>query len=372
LRLAGALALFWFLCGYTSEGRCQLEQVLTQSSCLTSRDPAGRSLHAKALYGLGILQGDAGSVVKARALLAESLALSRESGDTAGVANALFMLGVVRVGLSDPRTAHTVYQESLMLFRALGDTWHEACVLSGLGHTLLMTGGDRARVQALYEESLRLFHALGDPLGRALGRAIAVNGLAGIAVAQGDHGAAQVLYEEMVSIAARTGVTCPLVSALESLAYVALEQGEATRARDLLTEGLRLWRQEGNWLGIVRALAGLAGVAAAQGQAGRAGRLFAVVHAAFPKSGMLFGAMFFPTACVLIDGSHRAWFDHLLAKARTDLDMQAFNAGWSVGTVMALEDAIAEAVGETEEDSLGPAARDCLVPSKSRSQETVS
>ena len=175
-----------------------------------------------------------------------------------------------------------------------------------------------------------------------------------------------------MSLASRTGVTCPLVSALESLAYVALEQGEATRARDLLAEALRLWRQVGNWLGIVRTLAGLAGVASAQAQAGRAGRLFAVVHAAFPKSGMLFGSMFFPTACVLIDGSHRAWFDRLLAKARTGLDVQAFNAGWIVGTVMTLEDAIAEAVGETREYSLGPPDRDCLVPLKSRSQETVS
>src|SRR5215211_4585265 len=54
----------------------------------------------------------------------------------------------------------------------------------------------------------------------------------------------------------------------------------------------------------------------------------------------------FVTAWAFLAGSDRAYFERQVAKARAELDVDGFAAGWAAGATRSLEEAIAEALGE--------------------------
>lgn len=88
LRLAAALAGFWGLRGYVSEGRRWLESML-------ARSPAPTIVRSRALRGAGVLARMQGDFAQDRAHCEECLAISRELGDAGAVAAALFWRGTL-------------------------------------------------------------------------------------------------------------------------------------------------------------------------------------------------------------------------------------------------------------------------------------
>lgn len=134
-------------------------------------------------------QSEQGAV---RALLEESLALSREMGDKGNMAICFFLLGDAALQQSDTTTARSLAEQSLELFKEMGDQGWTAQSLALLG-TVNVVQGDYTAARALYEESLTF------PLG---GDASFLEGLAGVVAAQGEltwaahlWGAAEVLRE---------------------------------------------------------------------------------------------------------------------------------------------------------------------------------
>jgi hypothetical protein len=105
LRLAVALARFWFMRGYLSEGRRWLTALLEGTA-------APAELRGKALHAIGGLAREQGEYLTARSSLEASLTLRREIGDSAGIAETLTALGLIMTRQGRPEQAHIYYEEN--------------------------------------------------------------------------------------------------------------------------------------------------------------------------------------------------------------------------------------------------------------------
>jgi predicted ATPase len=288
LRLAGALARFWYLRGYVYEGRMRLEEVLSKTT-----DADQSTVRGKALYGGGLLAWAQADYVVADVRAKDCVSIFREHGDTQWLAYGETLLGMVQLGQGHTEAARSFLEESRALLRESRDTWGEATALYYLGRAAT-TANEWEAARSLYEESLPLMRMTED-------------------------------RRDLLTVLTRAG-------------WVQLRRGDPQQAANLLKEGLRIWRDvqhPGPAPGIIMSLAGLAAVAAGREQGERAGQLFAAAQTLNLSSSMF-----------LDDAHRRADIDHSVAEARAHLDSGAFAAGWARGQTMTLEQAISYALQE--------------------------
>ena len=175
-RMTGALQPFWLTRGYWSEGRRWLEESLTLDAGAT----VSPAVHAKALYGAGILTRFQGDFARARMLLEQSLTSYRALGDQTGVLMALVELSRI-TAFQDDRTAKKVFlAEAASLLETLPDTVVKAYAYTELA--VSMVGFSTSAIQYPPEaapyiaESVRINRALNNPAGLALALARQASG----------------------------------------------------------------------------------------------------------------------------------------------------------------------------------------------------
>jgi predicted ATPase len=282
LRLAGALAWFWFQRGHASEGRRRLDAALRAPGAA-----ARTAERARALYGVAPLAYLQGDFAAARDAARESAAIGRELGDKRLVAYPLMWLGVLAGFGGDHEAARTLEEESAAIFREMGDRW-------GLAGSAFMMGiivaarGDAAAARRHFEESVALFRTVGD----------------------------------------RWGMGLPLAR----LGHLALQRGETDEAASLLRDSLTALREVADPVFISRALDGLAGVAVARGEYARAARLFGAAEALRDLAGA--------TIFVL----DRAAYERTLGTLRARLDPVSVQAAWAAGRALSLDQAVGYAL----------------------------
>lgn len=358
LRLACAVARFWLVRGYLTEGRGWLSRLLAafvhgeQSTRAKALNWAGalawkqgdyaaaRTLYEQSLAihrelgdrggigavlsNLGLLAYEQGDYAEARTLHEESLAIDRELGDRWGVAVSLMHLGSLASAQGDHASARPLYEESLAMFREIGDRGHIANALRSLG-ALCSRQDDDAVAHALYDESLAICRELRDRAGIAR----ALYGLAITARHRGDHSAARSMHEESVAIFRDLGDREGLANSLQDLGVVAAARGDYREARALQEESLEIYRALGERPGIAASIEGLAGIACAVGAPARAACLWGAMERLREE----IGAPLVP--------SERREHERAVADARAALgDDAAFEAAWREGRAMSLERAI--------------------------------
>lgn len=232
LRLASALANFWWVRGHLSEGRKRLEDAMARSEGVST------ALRAKSLTALASLVYRQGSFEVARAAWEESLDLFRELGDATGIARSLGELGSVAVGEGDYGRAASFYEESAALFRSAGDTMRLASVLGNLG-AIANIQGNYERGRPLCEEALALHREVGATDDVTL----TLNNLARVALHEGRQGDAHELLEESLELAHALGYTELIAYSFEGLAELSAAQGEYERAAKLLGAGEQLFEE---------------------------------------------------------------------------------------------------------------------------------
>jgi predicted ATPase/class 3 adenylate cyclase len=365
LRLAGALAWFWFVRGYWSEGRAWLAGLLARGDAapalvratalnrlgdLESGWPLGNAParpHYEASLTIGRAVGDKPTIATAlrglgscallqsgrdfgriEALLKESLALFQELQDVRNIGISFHCLGRLALEQHAYDRANALVEESLALFRRLHDSWHITFSLLFLGNNARYQG-EYTRAESHFEECLALATQLRDRWFRA----VALNRLGTLARNQRNHDRAAVYYDESLALLRDLGDLEFSASVLQDQGYLAQQQGDQARAAVLLRESLVHCRDtDGQWLSLW-CLAGLGRVALAQGQAEHAARLLGATAALFE--------IFDPGAMDPID---RADYERAVAAARAQLDAATFDAAWAAGRAMTPEQAIAYAL----------------------------
>jgi predicted ATPase/DNA-binding SARP family transcriptional activator len=370
LRLAGALYRFWQLRGDFSEGRGYLGKALAREGAQEAT-----VARAKALNGAGGLAFSQGDYTSARALYEQAWMIQRELGDQAGIAASLIGLGNVAHSQGNQEAARTLYEDSLAIRRERGDRWGIANSLSNLGNVAYSLR-DYGAARALYEESLAMNQELGDKAGIAnslynLGCLAHVQGdpslakslfeeslairrawgdkatianllynLGNVAHTQGDYAAAGALLQESLTLYREIGHPF-IIHVLGLLGHVERAVGDYAQATSLYQESLKLRRETGDRLSLAQSLEDFAGLAGRQGQWERALRLLGAVEALGETLGRTL-----PIAIAVE-------YERTVATAHAVLSEEAFLAVWEEGRAMTLEQAVAYALQEDQQESIG-------------------
>jgi non-specific serine/threonine protein kinase len=362
LRLAAALAWFWYLHHDWREGRDWLVAIL-------SRLPEGGPLpaaHGAASLGAGILCWIVGDHDSAASWLETSEALARQGGDRRGLAYARLYLGVVARTRSDHARSRALFNEAVALFRAVADPW-------GLGFALFCLGrathgqGDNVTARACFEESLTCFRQTGDKWGltlpfgglafvaqsqaryheaaELLEQSIAIArelrdtqtvawsllSLGDVARCSGDYRRAGGLYGEALNLHRDLGLEYGIADTLQNLGWVALHDQDTARARACFEEALDLYQASGNQAALLQCVAGQAGVAVIQHRPTQAAQLFGAAEALLEALETVLAA------------AEQAEWTHYVAQARAMLSAEEFAAAWAEGRSLSLAQAIASA-----------------------------
>jgi predicted ATPase len=362
LRLCIALMDFWEVRSYFREGRTFLEQALAVS------EEVAVPVRVEVLFGAGFMALVQGDDERAEALLQESLALFRHIGDKQGMAKALRLLGNLASSRNTYGQARSPLEEALELYRELGDQhgmastrevlaqvaalqgsyararelleenlvpykkalnekYNTAYPLYHLGRVHFLARGDQEKARTLGEESLSLFRAVGNT--RFI--AYVLSFLGQVHLQQGEINRAYELAEESVAIFKELGYQIGLAEALIAFARVATCRGDITTAHASYEESWKLLRElKGKELSAA-CLEGLGEVAAAQGAAEWAARLWGA-------AAMLRAAIGAPMAPI-----YRIAYGQAVTAARAQIGRKAFEAAWTEGRTMPLEQVLVEA-----------------------------
>jgi len=233
LRLAGALALFWWAYGYHVEGQYWTRRLLKRL------DEAPVTYHAKFLFSAGTMAFFY-DLDAAKWLLMRTVALSEELGDKHLTGFALVFLSYTMLGKRDEDLATA--QRALALFRELD---HKP------------------------------------------GVAQALNNVGVITAEMGDDDRARQAYEECLAVCQETGETRRITLMLYNLSFLAQHKGDHERAWNTACQSLDLAVKMNNQLLIAVALAVSAGPLAMLGQPQHAARLLGASEAALEGMGAL-------------------------------------------------------------------------------------
>ena len=153
LRLSGALAWFWAVRGYFSEGRRWLERALAESL----PHPTAR---LAAQYGLGWMAHIHNDAAVARHHLGIAIDLARKLDDRWALAWSLHVLGRAEYYANDVEASRDLGEQSLQVAREIDDPWLIAWALHLLGLSSHIGGRYQAALD-YYEEALAIRRRLG-------------------------------------------------------------------------------------------------------------------------------------------------------------------------------------------------------------------
>jgi hypothetical protein len=283
LQLAQLLQPFWQTSCYYAEGQRWLEEALARSR------EAPDLLRGRGFFAAAVLATWRGAFAEATALGEEGLQHLRAVGDSRVLRGSLVMLALAASQQGDFTTARRLIEEHEALCRALDDK-------GGLGVAL-----------QLYSE---------------------------VAINQGEFERAVLLAEESIALTRAHGPRAFLIHSLDNLARALLCCGEVGRAIPLWAEGLQLaweWRDK---QGLAYYLEGFAYAAAYQGQLERAALLAGAAHALRQE----IKSPLSPSEAVIAE--------RFLAPVRAQLDAATWQAAWTQGGALTLEQAMDYALAE--------------------------
>jgi predicted ATPase/DNA-binding SARP family transcriptional activator len=255
LRLAGALARYWFLRGRLTEAHRALRAALG----VPGDAPAAVEAKALSWYaGIAALVGDTGDWA---ARHEAALRRYAEADDPTGRARARWLLGVAMVDLGELAAAEGLLDQVLNECRANGDEWGEAAALTAKAK-LAHARGDQVALRHNAERGARLFGTAGDDWGVLQ----ATEWLIGLGELSGEYERAIRLCRDGLRVAEELGMWPDVANRLCWLGWMALELGDYAQAREYCEQGLRIATEQGFHSGQVFATLGLAFAARRDGK----------------------------------------------------------------------------------------------------------
>jgi predicted ATPase/transcriptional regulator with XRE-family HTH domain len=233
IRLAGALADYWYWRGQIAEGAEWLRRALDGA-------PMRNGSRVKALVGASTLTLVSGDFAAATACAEEALAIARELDDCLGGARALAVLGNVLQHRREYHQSFDLHRQALEAFSALGDeSWaiNEVCNLAWTSHGK----NDDVTAASFAEQLSQIAAATRDTYFADVALLI----LGDLALAAGDAPAAAARYHEVFAGSWRRGDRWLAADALLGLAAVVHTTGDSHRGARLLGAAEGLYRRFG-------------------------------------------------------------------------------------------------------------------------------
>ncbi|MET7335131.1 BTAD domain-containing putative transcriptional regulator [Nonomuraea sp. NPDC005650] len=254
LRLANALAWYWFLRGRPAEARRSLQAALGAAS----EAPQAARARAMAWHtGISFLLGDiADWPARHEAVLSAYEGVADEQGR----ARAEWFLAFAEIDLGDVAATGELIDRVLTTFRAVGDQWGVAAALS-LRAKHAHVRSDAGALERDGTRGAELFRRLGDRWGLLQ----ATEWLGAHAALTGDYEQAARLHRDGLRMAGELGLWPEYAGSLSWLGWIAMERGDHASAREHCEQGLRLATEQGSSLGAVFAEMGLAFAARREG-----------------------------------------------------------------------------------------------------------
>src|SRR5579883_854986 len=251
LRFLEALAHYWVIRGYLSEGWRWLEAA---SGILQMPDRT--IVRARALAAASELAWALSNYTVAYQQAEESSILARELGDKACLAYALGQMAWMLAQQGDMVTGQPLIQEAIALAREIEDFWLLAYLLHISG-SLLILQEKAAEARIHLEQSIRLFREQANKYELAK----ALDWLAFSVASEGDLVKAEALWRESLALAREVDYRLRLISVLFQLGYAVMLQGNQAEAEALLKESMEVAQATGYNRGVSAALQYLAQLA---------------------------------------------------------------------------------------------------------------
>ena len=314
LDLAGRLGLYWHRRGQYFEGRQRL------AAALAAAPAAPAFARVRALSEAGNLAFFQADFDAAEQLGREALALARQRGDRRGSGYALNLLGGI-TGVRDPIAAMAYYEEALAEYEAAGDETGRLTTLQNLASDAIGRG-DYQRAISLLRDKIA---STGDRDTYSLALAI---GLLGFALAgNGENEEARQSFEQSLDMCRAHGFSRAEAEILLGLAEL-MRTASPSQALEYYRESIELARTMG-YLGLVAdCLRGIATIALASGDAREAATLLSVFAAFYERIG------------AIVSPGDKEELDAAIAQAREALGNEAFEAAWTEGGALSVEQAV--------------------------------
>lgn len=231
-------------------------------------------------------------------------------------------------------TTRSLLDRSLDTARRLGDQTGEAVALCGLARVALRDG-DLDRARRLCEDALKRVEGTDDRLGRS--NALHVLGVT--AQMRGDLDEAAGFMNRRMEIARELDNLASIASEAGNLSVVERQLGHLDRATELALESLRISERRGDEWMLPYQLNSLAGIAAAKKEFARTAKLLGAASGMMERMG---------TAWPPDEKPH---FEKARSEAVAALGPASFERAWSEGERMPAQDALALALaaGSTAE-----------------------
>jgi tetratricopeptide (TPR) repeat protein len=259
LRLACAISWYWFVRGYTEQGRAWIVGLLDAAPAVP------RALRANALSRAALLTSARDGT---NPLAEQSLTIYRELRDQSGIAVSLNILGGAAVVRGDWACAKALYEESFAIFRSLENRAASAVALTNLAN-IATHEHDSKKARALLEQCLVTWRELNHDWGIAN----ALYTLGRVSIDERDYAGAHALLSESLAIRRMLDDRPGVAGCLNELGEVARARREYTLAKSLYEESLAISRRLDAPWAIVDSLGALAAIAKEAGRADRAARI---------------------------------------------------------------------------------------------------
>lgn len=282
LRLAAALGAFWYEHNHYREGRQWLERALTLTA---GKQDAARG---SSLVHLGILLTVQGETARAEAAIEEGLAVLRDAGELVSLSFALVLQGAVEAQVGDYARAEAVLEEALIAAAAIPDSEIVASLTA---------------------------------------RTVANLGVA--AHEKGELDMAMARHELALDICREHGYDLGAIRSLRDMGDVARDQGRHTASVAFYHEGISLMGARRDVRVVLDAIEGTAMAAVAWNRPEQAARMLGAAAALGERLGY-----------VTVVATDRAAHERTLASLRQAVGEERFQAAWSEGRRLSIDDAI--------------------------------
>jgi predicted ATPase/transcriptional regulator with XRE-family HTH domain len=239
-QLASALARFWRILGYISEGRVWLAELLAHDD--PNSDLPTQAARSNALHAAALLAADQHDFAQAEALIEQRMALRRNLGENEDETDLHTNMALQARVLGDYARATRLLQTAVERYRASGN--RGSLSTGGLGFSIyflalvLREQGNFEQAETLFKTCVD-FHA---EIGERTGVAQGLLGLSDVARDRGDVVQTRVYCEQSLVIYREFGTQWAIGFALNNLAQASYLDGDLHAALFLANESVSLFR----------------------------------------------------------------------------------------------------------------------------------